>query len=176
MFRDSRTLFHIEQFFGQGFAFWMGDHVVPMTEPGGDFAADQAHVDVQLYEGEWTFGLYWPHDPVQNPDFCGYLLSAVHECAHLFPFYALWEDGDPEVLFNATPTQHERYAAFVELLFADQFRNSFPLLASRVLTRFGPNGHPGEVVYDAHVAWRRGFNLRSGGVPLLGVALPLAGR
>lgn len=173
MFRDTRISGHIEQFFGEEFSAWMGSVVDPLQEPIYPFTDEQAHVDIQFDGGEWTFGLYWPHGVIENPHFCRRLLSAVHECAHLFPFFALW-GRNPERLFDVTPTRHERYAAFAELLFVSRFRHSFPLLASEVLTRFGPGGHPCDVAFDALAEWRMGCGLRRAGFPLLGVDLPPA--
>lgn len=171
MFRDGRILGYVEEFFGVDFGFWLAAEVEHLVDPIPSIGHEQAHVDIQMDGGRYTFGLYWPHDPIAYPDFCGHLLTAVHECAHLFPFYALWRDGNPEVLFTATTVQHERYATFAEFLFADGYRHSFPLLATKLMDRLGPNGHPGEVVFDAVAAWRMGFNLRGGGLPLLGVDL-----
>ena len=149
---------HVEQFFGQRFFEFLTHYVDQLSEPCECYTDTQAHVDIQFDDDQWSFGIYWPEFPHTPAAFYEEVLTAIHECGHLYPFFVSSEN-DCRHLLTVPPEEHETFAAFCELKFVSQFQHSYPLLANTVLRRIGPGGHPVPVVEMAFCAWREGWGL-----------------
>ena len=160
---------HVEQFFGQDFLEFLVRDVKQLSGPCECYPDNQAHVDIQYENGEWFFGVYWPEFPLIPAAFYEEVLTAIHECGHLYPF-STSSENDCRHLLTVPLEEHETFAAFCELKFVSQFQHSYPLLAGALLHRFGPAGHPVPIAEMAISAWRDGWGLSEALDRLLGVS------